>query len=334
MDIVYFYWSKKCGRSINRSFENLVNELRTNPNLHIKEYCVPYHGSNPIHLLKNIIYVHKRRSKNGINHITGDIHYCILGLLGCTSVLTIHDDYSYKQAKKGIFGKIYKYIFWIYLPIKFATTVLCVTESTKNKIIKLYNNSKIRVFTNHTWPSTYKYYPKTFNVAKPTILHLSTGENKNLETTIRALEGLNASLVVVEKMTDAQKELARSLHVDFINTGRIADEEILTLYVNADIVAFPSSYEGFGMPIVESQLIGRSLITTDAPPMNWVAGPNCYFLENPLDAHEMKKLIVRIISNKAERDFYIAEGLKNAERFSVQRTERELLDIYKRISHV
>lgn len=334
MDIVYFYWSEKCGKSINRSFDNLVNALKADKDLNIKEYAVPYSGSNPIHVLKNIIYVYKRRSKKGINHVTGDIHYCILGLLGCTSVLTIHDDYSYRQAKKGMWGKLYKYIFWIYLPIKFATAVLCITETTRNSISKLYKNRKIKVFTNHTWPAEYKYYPKIFNAVKPIILQISTGKNKNLETTIRALEGLNAKLIVVERMTDSQIKLAQSLQIEYVNTGRISDKEILELYINADIVAFPSSYEGFGMPIVESQLIGRSLITTDAPPMNWVAGSNCYFLKNPLDVREMRDLINRIVNNAEERNFYISEGLKNAKRFSVQNAVKNLLDIYKSISHV
>lgn len=331
MEITFFYWSKKCGKSINRSFANLVNYLRHDTSLTIKEYYVPREGSNPINLLKNIIFVYKHRTSKGINHITGDIHYCILGLIGCKSVLTIHDDYSYRQAKKGYIGKIYKYIFWIYLPIKFANISLCITQSTKENIYKLYRSNKLRVFTNHTWSKEYKYYPKEFNHVQPVILHISTGKNKNLETTIQALDGINAKLIVVEKMTDAQIKLAQSLKIDFYNTRRISDEEILNLYKQADIISFPSSYEGFGMPIVEGQLIGRCVITTNLPPMNWVAGDGCFFINNPHDPLELKQVILRIIHNKNERENCISKGLINAQRFSIEKTANELLNIYKNI---
>lgn len=331
MEITFFYWSQKCGKSINRSFANLVNYLRHDTSLTIKEYYVPHEGSNPINLLKNIIFVYKHRTSKGINHITGDIHYCILGLIGCKSVLTIHDDYSYRQAKKGFIGKIYKYIFWIYLPIKFANISLCITQSTKDNIYKLYSSKKLKVFTNHTWPKEYKYCPKDFNYIQPVILHISTGENKNLETTIQALNGINAKLIVVEKMTDAQIKLAQSLKIDFYNTGRISDEEILNLYKQADIISFPSSYEGFGMPIVEGQLIGRCVITTNLPPMNWVAGDGSFLINNPRNPLELKQVILKIIHNKKERENCISKGLINAQRFSIEKTANELLNIYNNI---
>lgn len=329
MEITFFYWSKKCGKSINRSFDNLVNYLRQDSNLSIKEYYVPCEGSNPINLLKNIIFVHKHRSRKGVNHITGDIHYCILGLLKSKSVLTIHDDYCYRQAKKGLIGKIYKYIFWIYLPIKLSNITLCITQSTKDNIYKLYSSKKLRVFTNHTWPKEYRYYPKEFNHEKPIILHISTGHNKNLETTIQALNGIKAKLIVVEKMTETQIKLAQSLNIDFYNTGRISDEEILNLYKQADIISFPSSYEGFGMPIIEGQLIGRCVITTNLPPMNWVAGDGCFFINNPHDPCELKQVIQKIITNKEEREACISRGLINAKRFSTEKTANKLLNIYK-----
>lgn len=331
MEINYFYWSKKCGKSINRSFDNLVHYLKDDLKYNIKEFYVPYEGSNPLNLIRNIIYVYKHRSKKGINHITGDIHYCILGLLGCKSVLTIHDDYCYKQAKKGIIGKIYKYLFWVYFPIRFASITLCITESTKENINRLYRSKKLRVFTNHTWPKAYKYYSKEFNTNKPTILHISTGKNKNLETTIRALEGINSKLIAVEKMTDYQIELAKSLNIDFHNTGRISDEEILNLYKEADIVSFPSSYEGFGMPIIEGQLIGRCVVTSNIPPMNWVAGDGCFFINNPLDYIELRHVFLRIINDKKEREKCIMRGLENAKRFSTEKVSNELLGIYNSI---
>ena len=331
MNITYFHWSKQCGVSINRSFYNLINLLSQEKDINVVQYHVPYAGSNPLNLLRNIWFVFKHRDKNGINHITGDIHYCILGLIGVKSMLTIHDDYSYKQARFGRIGKIYKKIFWIYLPIKLADSVLCITESTRDKIKRIYNSPKLQVLSNHTWPPEYHYYPQRFNKNKVTVLHISTGENKNLETTIQALKGIPSRLIVVEKMKASQISMAEESGIEYINTERVTDSEMLELYKQADIISFPSSYEGFGMPIVEGQLIGRIVVTTNKSPMNWVAGDGAYFIQDPHNIQEMRNAICTIINNEKLRNTYIQKGLLNAQRFSGDKIKRQFIQLYKRL---
>jgi hypothetical protein len=129
MKIVYFHRNKNNGTSIIKSFRPLINKICETEN--IEEYYVPYRGASPLDIIRNILFVYKHHTKNGINHITGDIHYCILGLIGCKSVLTIHDDYAMLTANKGILDKIYKWLFWFYLPIKLANEVICISKNTK-----------------------------------------------------------------------------------------------------------------------------------------------------------------------------------------------------------
>ena len=325
MEVVFFHWASSCGYSITRSFAPLIKELKKS--CAVKEYRVPYAGANPVNLLRNILFVRRHRTKTGINHVTGDIHYCILGLIGVKSVLTIHDDYAYKQARFGLIGRCYKWLFWVYLPIKWATAVLCVSDATRQAITGIYNSPKPQVLSNHTWPAVYHYYPK-----KPgeefVVLHISTGANKNLETTLRALKGLPTKLVVVEQMQAHQIRLAEELQINYVNTGRISDRQMLSLYKQADIVAFPSSYEGFGMPIVEAQLIGRVVITTNKPPMSHVAGTGAYYLNNPQDSQEMRHAFLTLMSDAALRERLIKAGQENAKRFSVEQVGKRFVSLY------
>lgn len=328
MKVVFFHWNEKCGHSILRSFAPYIKELRKD--YEVEEYHVPYMGANPINMFRNIWFVYKHRSKNGINHITGDIHYCILGLIGTKSVLTIHDDYAIIKAPSKI-NRIFKRIFWIYLPIKLAKRVVCISEETKNKISKLVKKCNLHVITQHTIPTNYIYTPKQFNKEQPTILQIGATEQKNLETTIKTLHNIPCKLRVVKKMTEQQKEMANNYNLNWSNVFDLTDDEILQEYINADIVVFPSLYEGFGMPIIEAQAIGRPIITSNIAPMNWVAGFGAALLENPKNVDEYKSLLYHIINDDEYRNNIVYKGLENAKRFDIKKVEKKYIELYKSI---
>lgn len=313
MEIVFFHWSVKCGYSITRSFEPLIAELKKR--CIVKEYRVPYAGANPINIIKNILFVYKHRTSVGINHITGDIHYCVLGLIGAKSVLTIHDDYAIIKAP-NLWNKIYKWFFWIYLPVKLADRTECITDETYRKISQYVHSRKMRVFTPHALYATFHFMPHTFNKIRPHILQIGTDTQKNLETTLQTLAGMKCHLRIIGKMTSMQHRLAQNLKIDYSNLYGLTDEEIIHEYEKADIVAFPSLYEGFGMPIIEAQAIGRVVITSNRAPMNWVAGDGAALLNNPLDIYEYRSIINKLINDDNYRECLIAKGIKNVTRFN------------------
>lgn len=331
MKIVFFHRKKSAGGnvSIEENFNPIIKELSKEHDIRVLR--VPYMGANPIVLLKNIIYVRKHSIKDGINHITGDINYCALGLIGRPSVLTIHDDYPVRQACRGRIDKLYKWLFWIYLPIKAIKAPVCTTPSTLNNIRRYYNSSKMRVITHHTVPEILYDRHKPFNSKFPHFLQIGTQINKNLETTLKALQGLVCKLVVIKEMNDEQRVLAQQLGINYVNKWDLPYEDVVHEYNECDIVLFPSLYEGLGVPIFEGQAAGKPVITTNEDPMRWVAGKGALLLNNPLDVEEYRSAIMRILSETAFREELVRKGKDNAKRFSLKVAVKKYSDLYKEI---
>lgn len=330
MDIVFFHRNGSGGGiSIQENFRPLINELIKENN--VKVYEVPYTGPNPIVLLKNILFIRKHSTKTGINHITGDIHYGVLGLIGRKSVLTIHDDYAIRQCKRGLLGKLYMWLFWIYLPIKMVKAPICTTPTTLNNIKKLYNSKKLQVITHHIVPSVIRDVQKPFNKEYPRLLQIGTQINKNLETTLEAIKGMRCKLVVLKRMTESQKEIADKYNIDYTNRFDIPFEEVADEYHECDIVVFPSLFEGLGMPIIEGQKAGKPIITSNREAMNWTAGDAALLLENPLDVQEYKAALNRIIYDDDYRKDLVEKGKRNVSRFSLEHAVEMYMRIYESV---
>ena len=329
MEIVFFHKCKTGTPSIEESFHPIIDYLSQSNE--VKEFNVPFAGGSPIALLKNILFIRKHSTKNGINHISGVIHYGILGLIGRKSVLTIHDDYAIRQVRHGFFEKIYKWIFWIYLPIRTSTATICITPSTLKKIKDLYPSSKLQMFTHHVIPSVFSDKKKKFDKETPRFLQIGTDNNKNLETTLYALAGLKCRLTVLKPMNDLQKKMAKELKISYVNKFNLPFKEVVEEYDNCDVVLFPSLFEGFGMPIMEAQASGKPVITTDAEPMNWVAGDGAALLSNPKDVKEYRSLIEKILYDDEYREGVVAKGFENSKRFSLENSVDGYLKIYKKV---
>lgn len=328
MEIVFFHRNGRNGAiSIQENFKPIIERLKVDNNLYV--YNVPYDGSNPFSLIKNILFIRKHASRNGINHISGDIHYGILGLIGRKSVLTIHDDYAIRQARRGIFDKLYKWLFWIYLPIKLAKAPVCTTPSTLKNIKKLYNSSKLQVITHHVVPEGLVDIGKPFNKICPRLLQIGTANNKNLETTIRVVRGMQCKLVILKPLKKEQVGLLNEYHIDFENRYNLPYEDVIKEYQMCDIVVFPSLFEGLGVPIFEGQAAGKPVITTNREPMNWTAGDGAILLDNPLDVEEYRKKLQQVIRDDKFRREIVAKGKKNAMRFSIDNAVTRYMELYK-----
>lgn len=267
-----------------------------------------------------------------INHITGDIHYVAAFLNKKKTILTVHDCGMLYQAK-GLKYKVLKTI-WYTIPDNHTTKFTAVSQATKEDVIKFTGCDKSKVKVIYvSINAAFTKQPKTFNATDPRILQIGTAFNKNIERLVEALTGIPCTLVIVGKVQD---HIIASLKNNGINyeiiDRRLTDEEIILEYHKCDILSFVSTLEGFGMPIVEANAVGRVVITGNVTSMPEVAG-NAAHLVDPFSVDEMKKGFIKIINDEEYRNKLIENGYANCKRFSIETITAEYMKLYNEVAH-
>lgn len=325
MNINYYYRNKKTGFSIGVVFDTIVNEIGKN-NQVIRTF-LPYPNATISSILKNGWFAKSEEKDNYINHITGDVHYLLWFLRRRKTIVTVHD-IMYYYYLKGIKKKIWKLLY--ITPLKRAAHVTFISDFAYKQVSEVINldMKKVHIIPNPV-DSSFTYSPKEFNIKKPIILHIGTLERKNLERTIEALDGIDCHLRIIGELKEQTIDLLKRHHIEYSNGMNLTHEEIVTEYRNADIINFPSLFEGFGMPIIEGQATGRIVITSNLSPMKEVAG-NGAILINPHSVEDIRNAYLSVIQNKSIREHLINEGLKNIENYKVGKVVQQYTDLYKK----
>jgi glycosyltransferase involved in cell wall biosynthesis len=329
MKVTFFHRHRSLGFSIQHVFGPVIEGMQSvDPNIEIEEVFMPSMRSMPWDVVQNCWYVFRHRNKEGINHISGHIHDVVLSLTGCKTVLTIHDLVFIDNVKNPI-KRFYKWLFWLYLPIRLADRITCISEHTSMNILKHIHTEKLRMIHNPLDPA-FNYIPKEFNLEKPVVLHIGTGWNKNLKRSILALDGLTCHLRIIGKLSEEMLCLLEEHKIEYSNDYQLTDEKIREEYINSDIVNFPSEYEGFGMPIVEGQKTGRVVLTSAIEPLIEIAGGAAHFV-NPHDINSLREGYVKLIEDATYRNHLIRNGLKNTVRFDIRCIAGEYIKVYHEV---
>jgi glycosyltransferase involved in cell wall biosynthesis len=280
-------------------------------------------------VLKNLLFF--RKPEADIYHVTGHVHYIALVLPANKTILTIHD-LGFLHTRKGLRRALLKKLF-LDLPVKKLKYITAVSEATKREIIKYTNcvEEKIRVIENPLGENFFSTEKKTFNQKCPTILQIGTSPNKNLANLIKALKGLNCRLKIIGKLDEASIAYLRDNQIQYENKFDLDDAEIKNEYRKADIVTFCSTFEGFGLPIIEAQAMRVPVVTSDISPLKEVAG-DAAFLANPNDYMSIQSGILKIIGDEKYREDLIEKGILNIERFRPQKISSLYENLYREIS--
>jgi glycosyltransferase involved in cell wall biosynthesis len=262
-----------------------------------------------------------------INHVTGDINFIASFLKAKRTVLTVHDvGYMLHNSALARFLLLW---FWIRLPVRKCAIVTTVSESTKIELLKYVkvDPQKIRV-VNVPISDSFSYVPRNFNKVKPVILQIGTKENKNLLRLIKAIKGISCKLEIVGSISDEQKQELVHNGVIYEVSANLTEDEIISKYASCDLVSFVSTYEGFGMPIVEANAMGRVVVTSKILSMPEV-GANAAHYVDPFDIDSIRAGIIRVIDDDEYRERLIANGFINRNRFDSKNIANQYLEIYK-----
>lgn len=326
MRTLYIYRSKDSGPSIRRVFEPIENVLKKECQL--DSIYLPIATASPIDILRNIQFVQNylKGKQYDIIHITGHVNYLLWPLRKYRTIVTVHDLGFYTSLAAGLKKKLL-YLFFIY-PLKYAKHVTYISDKSFKEAcdcIKLPERIQSIIY-NPVNPS-FVFSRKNINKEKPIILHLGTKPNKNLSRVIEAVSTIPCTLHIIGKVSEDLRKKIDEYGIDVRIDNNVSDEEIIRAYKECDIVCFPSLYEGFGLPIIEGQAIGRPIVTSDLLPMNRIAGKGAVLVD-PYSVDSINKGIVCALENS---ESLINDGINNVGRFSLKHIAEQYMLLYTSI---
>lgn len=315
--------------SVETYFSMVAQELSNEFDVSIVE--MPFESKGLFPRLFNAIYC---RFKQGeINHITGDIHYVAAFLTKRKTVLTVLDCGMLQQSS-GIKKAILK-LFWFTMPVKKVRHITAISTATKNELLrhvscKSNKISVVYVCVNEQFQAAQKA-PDT-NKEYIELLQIGTAPNKNIERLIGAIKDLKVRLTIIGKVSDSIKEKLEKADVQYIiKDWKLSDAEILQEYQKTDVLTFVSTLEGFGMPIVEANKVGRVVVTSNISSMPEIGG-DAAILVDPFKVSSIRKGITEAIEDQEKVASLIQKGYQNANRFEVKQIAENYAAIYRKMA--
>jgi len=182
---------------------------------------------------------------------------------------------------------------------------------------------------------------RTGDRARPYVLCVAAADpTKNVQTLVDAFSRLPLAirdahdLVLVgdfRRRTDLRERVGRAgIEKQTMFTGVVSDDQLIKLYQQAALFVFPSRYEGFGLPVLEAMACGCPVVCSSASSLPEVAG-DATILVDPLDVGAFARAIEQLLDDAELRNDLRQRGLRQAARFTWDRTARETIAVYKRV---
>jgi len=311
--------------SVEFIFNDVRNRLRNLVN--IDTFYSTYESTGLFKRLYNC--VEAALHQGAVNHVTGDINY--LGLL-LNKKKTIHTilDCVFIASSSGIKRSLLKH-FWLTIPVKRSKFITAISTATKNEILRYVSCDPEKIIVIPVAISDqFIHRPRVFNKSKPVILQIGTAHNKNIPRLVEALKGISCTLHIVGKHSNEYEELLKRNNIDYEYRWGLSEEAMRDKYATADIITLISTYEGFGMPILEGQATGRPVITSNILSMPEVAGDAACMVD-PLDPGAIREGFLRIINDDEYRERLIEKGFINIKRYDAQSIAHQYLELYRKI---
>ncbi len=233
-----------------------------------------------------------------------------------------------------------------------AASIVTDSEQTKRDVISRYSlpEEKISViypyvsFANDDVPaSVIRRARERYGLPARYILHVGAPhKRKNLVTLVRAFSLLKKDPAVPHALVLAgprgwddalvreEADKAR-LGNDIVFTGFVADEDLPGVYAGADVLVFPSRYEGFGYPPLEAMACGTPVVVSNVSSLPEVVG-DAALLVAPEDAGAIAGAILRVLTSTELAAKLRQAGRMRVRQFSRERMARGYLDVYEKVA--
>ena len=204
--------------------------------------------------------------------------------------------------------------------LRAATRIIAVSEFTRRELVELVGvrDDRIRVIPNAVDAT---FTPDGPRAEGEYVLAVGTVEpRKNLPRLAEAARRAGMELRAVGAIGWGAVGLDRVHYV-----GEASDEELACLYRGAAVVAYPSLYEGFGIPVLEAMACGAPVVTSRGGATEEIAG-GAAVLVDPLEVESIASGLGEALARRAELR---ARGLQRAQAFSWDEAAARTLDVYR-----
>lgn len=269
-------------------------------------------------------------------------------------VITIHDfiPLYYKEVAKHQY-KYYKYI--MPLLLKRAYKVICISQNTKDDLMKFYNISEDKVhviyngynneiYNTNNVENAQQVLKENYNIDYPYIVMVGAEYvHKNIRRAMEAFSKVenrrNTKLVLIGKDSEyirGLKEYAKELNIEqevkFV--GYVPTEHLKALYYRADAFLYPTLYEGFGLPVLEAWGCDTLVLCSNNSSVKEIAGEGAITF-NPESVEEISEAITKAIEGQNPESKELNEEIKkfkdkareNLKNYNWEKTSKEILKV-------
>jgi glycosyltransferase involved in cell wall biosynthesis len=232
--------------------------------------------------------------------------------------------------------------------IERADAILAISECTKRDVVELMGADPRRVHVVYPGADA-RFGPPAdrdaaarvlarHGVTRPYLLYVgSLGPHKNVDTLVRVFRGLRRSRKIGHQLVlcggtrwgRAVVEAASDLRAagECVILDFVPPEEVPCFYQNAEAFAFPSLYEGFGLPVLEAMACGAPVVSSNAGSLPEVVG-DAGLLVSPTDEKAIEEALHRVLADPTLRQELRTKGYRQAARFSWPESARRALKIF------
>nr|WP_315418526.1 glycosyltransferase family 1 protein [uncultured Pedobacter sp.] len=252
-------------------------------------------------------------------------------------IITIHDlGYEHGIMRKGFKRSVH--LFFKRIAIKYADGIICVSQNTYDDLYTFYGDilkdKSIKVIYNGLSEEYFLNNGKGEVIQCPYILYVGGRQlYKNFEKTVIAVSELKGYKLVVAGGGDVSKEhlqlLDKYLSSRYSIKNNLSTGELKQIYGNAFCLVYPSSYEGFGLPLLEAMASGCPVVCCDNSCIAEITNNAAILITAP-EIPKIKEAIITL-QNEDLRQKFIKKGEINAEKFSWENTVKDTILFYENI---
>jgi len=245
------------------------------------------------------------------------------------TVVTVHD-FIYERYQRG--ARQWVHAWQKKAAIRHAQAVICISESTKQDLLEFVGETPgqtIHVIHNGVSDIFQKINPEP--ASQPFVLFVGQRAGyKNFRLVVEAMEFLpdlelhcvgGGVVQPAELLGVSESVVQRIKHLGFVT-----DEELNVYYNRAICLVYPSSYEGFGIPVVEAMRAGCPVVSMDCKAVREV-GRDALTVVSDFDPRAMADAVLKTVSSN--RSSLIQQGLAVVQGYSWEATHRQTLEVYR-----